>query len=387
MSVDVEAASYRIGGIPYTSAATTLPIDAHDDGLYRYDVIYGDTAGTIHVKKGTPATSNPIIPSLDDPSTQIQLGYVLVYTGMTEITPVWTNREWSIEKPASVTVTPTPADIPWVGDPSSTVRVEVFDQYGNPVTTTAPGWHMTLEFQNVGNGTITPASGDTGGNSYYDFTYTRDVDPGDVSPTLKGTCVADHNVSGYTNIILRDIDGNPMGGGVYEGKSANLAFFPEYAGATMTPSGSNNDPGTFGMTSDFETISDVLYNYYEWKSDIATPLQSYDINVKIPIPFNFSGLQVGVSVVLTVDIKTEENTTTNNKIDITLQRDGNVATSALTNQKSASAGTWVAVGFDETDTVLAAVVAGDILNVTIRMYSMASKYARVGKINLQTKLA
>ncbi|MDD1778538.1 MAG: hypothetical protein LUQ65_10255, partial [Candidatus Helarchaeota archaeon] len=357
-------------------------------------------------------------------------------------------------------------------------------------------WHMRLEFATIGNGTIAPAEDDSGANSYYDFTYTRDQLATDISPVLKGTCEApERDISGYTNIILRDAGGLPMsgqvdvpayttiqdegvpltqrevinfkgagvtaadnagtgvtdvtipgggGGGDVVGpagatdsdicefdtatgklikdgnlahadvadavskkhvaatagtgidvagqvisldeRNANLVLFPEYAGATMSPSGANNNPGIYGMTSDFEAIGTSIYNYYEWKSSITTGLQSYDINVKIPMPFNFTDLQVGVSVALTMDIKTEENDEANDSIDITLQRDGNAATSALTDQHSAVAATWVAVGFDETDAVLAALAAGDILNVTIRMYSQNSKYPRVGKINLQVKL-
>jgi hypothetical protein len=169
-------------------------------------------------------------------------------------------------------------------------------------------------------------------------------------------------------------------------RSADLTLYPEYPGAVMTPSGSNNDPGTLGMTSDSEVVSNVRHNYYEWKSSIATPLQSYDVALQIPIPFNFTGFQVGTSVALTIDIKTEETAATNNDIDITINRDGQATTSALSSQRSSSAGVWKTIGFDETDAVLAAVAAGETLSVLIRLYSMASKYARIGKINLKVKL-
>ena len=169
-------------------------------------------------------------------------------------------------------------------------------------------------------------------------------------------------------------------------RNANLTLYPEYPGAVMTPSGSNNDPGTLGMTSDAEAVGNTIHNYCEWKSSIATPLQSYDIQVLIPIPFNFTGFQAGASVALTLDIKTEENAATNNALDVTIKRNGQATTSALTGQYSATAATWETIGFDETDAVLAAVVAGETLNVVIRLYSMASKYTRIGKINLKIKL-
>ncbi len=184
---------------------------------------------------------------------------------------------------------------------------------------------------------------------------------------------------GATGKLIKD-------SGILMERNANLSIFPEYAGAVMNADGSNNDPGTLGMTSDSETVSDVIRNYYEWKSSLATGLQDYDIVVKIPMPFNFTGFQTGVSVALTLDIKTEENVITNNKIDVILQEDGAAATSSLTDQKSSVAATWETIGFDETDAILAALVAGDVLNVRIRMYSQNSKYVRIGKINLQIKL-
>ena len=163
----------------------------------------------------------------------------------------------------------------------------------------------------------------------------------------------------------------------------DLILFPEYPGAVLSASGSNNDPGTEGMTSESEVISNVRRNYYEWSSDIETGLQSYDIVVQIPIPLGFDGFRTGTNQALTLEIKTEENTTTNNKLDVTINRDGQATTSSLTAQKSAVADTWETIGFDETDSVLAAVQAGEILNVAIRMYSQNSKYVRIGKIKLE----
>ena len=166
----------------------------------------------------------------------------------------------------------------------------------------------------------------------------------------------------------------------------NIKLYPEYPGAVLTKSGSNNSAGTLGMDADSEVVSNVRHNYYEWASSESSGLQSYDVEVQIPIPDNFVGLQVGANAALTIDIKTEENTDTNNKIDVTINRDGQATISALTAQKSSSAATWETIGFDETDTVLADVQAGETLDVLIRLYSQNSKYARVGKINLAIKV-
>ncbi len=393
MSVDVDAATYRIGGVSYSSSATTVSIDAAPAvGQYRYDIIYADTAGTVHVAKGTAAASDPVMPSI--PANTVQLGYVLVYGGMTSVTSTWTNRGYSDPVPGSVTVEPTDDDLAW-GEMSTVVTVSVFDQYGNPYSEAAPGIYLTLEFQEMGNGTLhSDEEGDSttkigahagAGSNHYHFTYTRNGLATDQSVTLKGTNETTRTRSGYATILLRDENGNVMAGdatpSMYE--DFDLTLFPEYAGAVMTASGSNNDPGTFGMTSDFEAVSDSLYNYYQWKSSIASGLQSYYINVKIPMPLDFVRFRTGVNMALTLAIKTEENTITNNKISVTLKKDGSATTSSLTDQKSSSAATWQTIGFDETDTVLASLVAGDVLNVTIELYSQNSKYARVGKINLQ----
>jgi hypothetical protein len=169
-------------------------------------------------------------------------------------------------------------------------------------------------------------------------------------------------------------------------RHANLTLYPEYPGAVMVASGSNNDGGTMGNTSDSEVVSNVRHNYYEWKSSVTSGLQSYDVVVQIPIPHNFTGFPAGASVALTLDIKTEENSADNNKLDLTINRDGQATTSALTAQKSATAATWEIIGFDETDSVLAAVQAGETLNVVIRRYSQNSKYVWIGKINLAIKV-
>lgn len=163
----------------------------------------------------------------------------------------------------------------------------------------------------------------------------------------------------------------------------DIVLFPEYPGAVLHASGSNNDPGTEGMTSESEVVADVRYNYYEWSSDITSGLQSYDVVVQVPIPLEFNGFRTGTNVALTLEIKTEENSATNNKLDVTINRDGQATTSSLTNQYSASAATWETIGFDESDSVLASVQAGEILNVAIRMYSQNSKYVRIGKIKMQ----
>lgn len=183
------------------------------------------------------------------------------------------------------------------------------------------------------------------------------------------------------SVCTQSVDLTPSESTPYSGP-LTIVVSPEYPGAVMSASGSDNDAGEEGMTSDSEMVGGLMRNYYEWSSDLETGLQSYDILFQVPIPYNFTGFQV-VAKPVSVDIKTEENAATNNKIDVTINRDGIALYSSLVGQKSSSAAAWETVGFPPGDPVLAAVQAGENLNVAIRMYSQFSKYARVGKISLQ----
>ena len=169
-------------------------------------------------------------------------------------------------------------------------------------------------------------------------------------------------------------------------RNATISLFPEYSGAVLTKSGTANDPGGEGMTSDLDVSGNTFRPYYEWSSDVTGAIQSYDVFVQWRVPHDFKSFQVGTNQALQLEICTEENATTNNKIDVTLQKDGSATTSSLTAQKSDVAATWKQVGFDETDAVLSSLAAGDLLNIRIRLYSFNSKWARVGKIDLAAVL-
>jgi hypothetical protein len=164
--------------------------------------------------------------------------------------------------------------------------------------------------------------------------------------------------------------------------SGTISLFAEYPGASLTASGSNNDPGSLGMTSDLYVSGNTFINYYEWNSDTSSSLQSYDVFVQTRMPLNFKSFQTGTNTALVIQICTQENSATNNKIDITIQKDGSATTSAHTGLVSGTSGVWTSNGYDETDSVLSALVAGDILNIRMRLYSFNSKYTRVGRIDL-----
>lgn len=162
--------------------------------------------------------------------------------------------------------------------------------------------------------------------------------------------------------------------------NANIVIFPEYPGAVLTASGSDN---TGEMTSESEVVDNVRHNYYEWISDEAG-LQNYDIDIQLALPHNFLGFQAGVGSALTVYFKTANPAAATSTIDVTINKDGTADESSL--EDLSSNDVWDTDGFDDSDDVLASLVAGDVLNIKIRLYSKLDNYARIGRIILAVVL-
>lgn len=166
-----------------------------------------------------------------------------------------------------------------------------------------------------------------------------------------------------------------------------ITIAPEYAGAVLTASGSNNNPGSKGMTSDIVQVGNFVYGYYEWLSDLVVALQSYDLFVQMTIPTDFVALQTATNTALMIELCTQEDSNVNNALDISLQKNGALGSSSVTGLFSAAAGVWQIQGWNYNNAVLSALTPGDTLNIRIRMYSQNTKYVRVGKIylNIQTQ--
>lgn len=242
MLVMVKVGTYRIDGVTYIldtikmstsplfylgmggamgEVAEVVEIDAAPpSGYFRIDLIVVGTDGVIDVIKGTDFADDSAEEDVPDvPSGHIELGRILLYAGMTEITNADINRSWVAPEPTSLTVTLSDDDLAW-GDLTSTITVAVKDQYDNAIFTTGYGWYITCEITD-GNGTITSAEegssptkvgGHTGASSNsYTFTYTRDgLDPGDDSPTFLITLEISFTLTAYAMIILRDAAGAVM---------------------------------------------------------------------------------------------------------------------------------------------------------------------------------
>jgi hypothetical protein len=173
--------------------------------------------------------------------------------------------------------------------------------------------------------------------------------------------------------------------------SRKRVLFPEATGAVLTPAPGGANTGN--MTSTAMTDGNYRFNYYQWLSDSVVAFQSYDISVQWRVPDTFLGFNITANKALTVDICTQENATTNNKVDVIIKKDGIATTSSITSKCSTVADTWYAerkiapfselIGFDRTDTILSSLVAGDTLDITIRVYSWNSKYVNIGAVTVQ----
>lgn len=238
MAVQVLIGTYRISGTEYAlgpismlygdaykmgdggameTVAGVVPINAAPSaGQFRYDLVCIGADGVVDYVPGT-AAATPAKQTL--PGSHVQIGrYILVSGGATEITGADIGREYQAPAPATVTVTPTDADLAW-DELSTTITVQVLDQYGNPIGQSGNGWYITLEIA-AGNGTISSSEEGSstakvgmhaGANqSQATFTYTRDQLATDASPVFEAVLEINYALYGYGKIILRDAAGDPM---------------------------------------------------------------------------------------------------------------------------------------------------------------------------------
>ncbi len=163
---------------------------------------------------------------------------------------------------------------------------------------------------------------------------------------------------------------------------------PEYASVVFSADGTNNS-GT--LLSGMDTQNNYFYSYYQWATS-QTTLQDYDLYVRWQVPMDFDGFPSGTNDALIVDIATATTTATDNAVDVTLYKDGASASSSVTDKVSTSAGTWMTdqegtavVAFDDSDTVLSSLSAGDVLviKITLKANNTNSGWAKVGTIRIK----
>ncbi|HEY1835786.1 MAG TPA: hypothetical protein VGG13_03115 [Candidatus Saccharimonadales bacterium] len=110
-----------------------------------------------------------------------------------------------------------------------------------------------------------------------------------------------------------------------------ITLAPEYAGATMTGSGTNN---TGTMTSDNMTTS-PFRNYYEWKN-IQGTAQNYDIWVRVPLPSDWAGWPSGQTICL----DTYASANSANLVNMTVYDTTNTAVVTSADLSPLSVTTW-----------------------------------------------
>lgn len=184
MSVYVTAGRARFGGVEYTVPAVAMAsgsafkmnmgmamgdvagvftISAPSAGQFRYDLF--SLSPTLVVTKtiGAAFTTAESKPAL--PGGHLPISYLLVRGGQTVITAADIGQSWSAPVPASIATTATDNGTAW------SIVASVKDQYGNAITTSL-GWNITAIIAS-GDGSIAPASGNTGSGSSFTFTYTE----------------------------------------------------------------------------------------------------------------------------------------------------------------------------------------------------------------------
>jgi hypothetical protein len=73
----VSPAKYNINEVAYSTETEILTVSAADPDYPRLDIVIVDTDSTVSIIQGTPS-ANPVLPVVDDPSTQIVLTSILI---------------------------------------------------------------------------------------------------------------------------------------------------------------------------------------------------------------------------------------------------------------------------------------------------------------------
>ncbi len=161
-------------------------------------------------------------------------------------------------------------------------------------------------------------------------------------------------------------------------------LFPEFGSSVLTPSPGGANTGL--MITDAEVVANYRYNHFKWESS-EVALQNYDISLQWRVP---ETLLNWLTDALMVDICTEDINILNCKVDVILSKDGAAATVSKVDKVSTVAATWYAerlnnelITFSDVDlgTTLA-LIAGDTLNITIRVYSKSDNYVKIGAVTI-----
>ena len=150
-------------GMAMGEVAGVFTVSAPSTGQFRYDLF--SLSPTLVVTKTAGAAftrveSKPVLPG-----GHLAIGYLLVRGGQSIITAADIAQVWSAPVPSSISVAATDNGAAW------TLVASVKDQYGNSITA-ASGWNLSAAIIS-GDGSLAPASGNTGSGSSFTFSYTE----------------------------------------------------------------------------------------------------------------------------------------------------------------------------------------------------------------------
>lgn len=150
-------------GLAMGEAAGVFDISAATAGHFRCDLFSLSSLLAVIKTEGSEFTATESRPIL--PAGNLLIGDLLVRGGQTLITGTDIALRWSTPVPASITAGCTDNGAAW------SIVASVKDQYGNPITT-AYGWNIAATLAS-GDGSLSPASGNTGTGNSVTFTYTE----------------------------------------------------------------------------------------------------------------------------------------------------------------------------------------------------------------------
>lgn len=154
-------------------------------------------------------------------------------------------------------------------------------------------------------------------------------------------------------------------------RSKTETVIPAYPGTTVLEDGSNNQAT---LKLDHDTVANK--QYYTLTSNQGT-LQDLDLLVQIPLPSDFKSW--ATTNALAIDLQTDTNLSTDNKLDLSLNDTTSTTTLSATNLLSSTSGLWQTHSFDITSGTWN---ANENLTLQLKLSSQNLKAVHLGDIHL-----
>ena len=261
---------------------------------------------------------------------------------------------------------------------------------------------------NVGIGTTDPGAYklNVAGNGYFGGSVTATDDLVLASATAELRVMESSGATYYGTIDIGDLNADatytlagPSGNIMTTSTESNLTgdgrhlrriqLNAEYPGSLFSKFyGAGTDTSTTGtMTSDVESASNKLRNYFQWVSSETSSLNYYTIAVQVSLPEDFDGW--ATSNAIQIDYETNSSSATDNSVDVYIYNGDDTPATAVTSStgnKSSSGATWATLTIDGTSLVNGSApdwgTAGQTATIYLRLGSKSSNFARTGYIKL-----